>query len=171
MADAFKNGTFPFYHVELDEEYQPLLVKDRQIADVIGNKVTLDRVYRLLVDNFHMDSLAVESCMIVVINCHGKVTGIFEISRGAQDHVEVPVDEVFRGALLAGGSRIIVTHNHPSGFVDPSDNDIAITKRLIAAAKVLSMTLVEHMIVGRGGEYYSFHASRPELWNVDVGII
>lgn len=74
------------------------------------------------------------------------------MGRGTIDHTPVYVREVLRRALEVDASAIILCHNHPSGDVTPSKEDIKITKRIKAACDVLEIRLHDHVIVGFGRE-------------------
>lgn len=63
--------------------------------------------------------------------------------------------EVFRLAVLKGANSIVVGHNHPSGDLTPSREDIAVTQRLDSAANILGITLADHVIIGNGNDGYS----------------
>lgn len=65
--------------------------------------------------------------------------------------------EVFAGPLKDRAAAVIIAHNHPSGNVEPSKQDIETTQRLIAAGQLLGVPLRDHIIVTRE-EYYSFRA-------------
>lgn len=54
--------------------------------------------------------------------------------------------EVFRGAIVATCASVILAHNHPSGNLDPSNEDISITKRLSEAGKILDINVIDHLI-------------------------
>jgi len=56
--------------------------------------------------------------------------------------------EVFRGAILAGATALVVAHNHPSGDPAPSAADVQITRVLREAAKIIDIELIDHVIVG-----------------------
>jgi DNA repair protein RadC len=64
--------------------------------------------------------------------------------------------EVFRTAMLASASAIALFHNHPSGDPAPSEDDIFITTRLVAAGQLMGINVVDHVILG-AGRWYSFH--------------
>ncbi len=63
--------------------------------------------------------------------------------------------EVFREAYLNSASSLIAIHNHPSGIVTPSKNDIELTKQLKSVATILGIRLLDHIIIGKN-TYYSF---------------
>lgn len=60
----------------------------------------------------------------------------------------VGLREVFREAIREGASSVIVAHNHPSGDPEPSPEDIAITKELVQAGKLLDIPVLDHVIIG-----------------------
>lgn len=63
--------------------------------------------------------------------------------------------EVFKYAYLSSASGIVCMHNHPSGDVSPSKDDIMFTKALVEVGRVQSIPILDHVIVGNEG-YYSF---------------
>lgn len=63
--------------------------------------------------------------------------------------------EIFSGAINDSASSIVLAHNHPSGSTRPSRQDIAVTKRLVAAGELLGIKVLDHVIVSRKG-FYSF---------------
>ena len=64
--------------------------------------------------------------------------------------------EVFKEAYLLSATSIICIHNHPSGNVNPSNNDIIITKQLKEVGKLLGINVIDHIIIGKNS-YYSFN--------------
>ena len=81
-----------------------------------------------------------------------------EQASGTVDHVPVYPREVVRRALELNASALILVHNHPSGDPTPSEADIAMTGRIRAAAEALSITLHDHLIIGKEREL-SFRAT------------
>lgn len=63
--------------------------------------------------------------------------------------------EVFRAAILAGASAVILVHNHPSGDPTPSAEDRAVTEQLVASGKLLDIPVHDHMVIARD-QYMSF---------------
>lgn len=80
----------------------------------------------------------------------------YEMSVGTLDASLVHPREVFRAAILDNAASIIATHNHPSGDPAPSAEDMAVTRRLCEAGLVLGVTLLDHIVTGEAGRYYSF---------------
>lgn len=73
------------------------------------------------------------------------------MAEGTIDHAPVYPREIARAALEHGSASLILVHNHPSGDPKPSPQDIAITKEIVAAVKVLGIGVHDHVIVGRHG--------------------
>ncbi len=78
------------------------------------------------------------------------------MTRGSTDHVPVYVSEVLRSALVLDASAIILCHNHPSGDPQPSQCDIDLTRKIVAACKVMGIVVHDHIIVGFGREKSAF---------------
>jgi DNA repair protein RadC len=68
--------------------------------------------------------------------------------------------EVFRPAIRDNAPSIIVVHNHPSGDPTPSPEDIAVTRELVAAGKLLGIELLDHVVIGSGNRYVSLNEKR-----------
>jgi DNA repair protein RadC len=86
------------------------------------------------------------------------------ISRGDVDGTEAGPRTVFRTALSAGATSCIALHNHPTGEVTPSAADRAVTKRLVAAGRIVDVALVDHLIIGDAGRFTSLRRSEPALF-------
>ncbi len=78
------------------------------------------------------------------------------VSVGTLSEALIHPREVFKTALLSSASAIILIHNHPSGRVQPSPEDRNITSRLLEAAKILDIKVLDHLIVGGDSSYFSF---------------
>ena len=78
-----------------------------------------------------------------------------EITRGLANRTMVHAREVFRGAIRDNAVALILAHNHPSGSVEPSDEDKSITRALTSAGDVIGIPVLDHVIISRTG-YYSF---------------
>lgn len=93
------------------------------------------------------------------------------VSRGTRSSTSISIPDVFVPACLTPGTTaLIVAHNHPSGDPSPSPDDARLTIRLCAAADVLDLSLLDHLIVGDGDRYFSFReagafgAITPTSW-------
>ena len=70
------------------------------------------------------------------------------MSIGTMDTILIHPREVFRTAIMAAGSALVVMHNHPSGDPSPSEADIKVTRDLIRAGQLLKIELLDHVIIG-----------------------
>ena len=78
-----------------------------------------------------------------------------ELFRGTIDGASVHPREVVRRALQHNAAAVIFAHNHPSGDPEPSSEDVAVTRQLVFAGKVMGLVVHEHIIIG-DNQYYSF---------------
>ena len=85
---------------------------------------------------------------------HG-IIGLNTVSIGSLTASVVHPREVFKPAILSNASSILLSHNHPSGCPLPSQEDRALTVRLVQAGKLLGVDVLDHIIVG-DGQYFSF---------------
>jgi len=103
-----------------------------------------------------LNSEAVEKFGILTLNMKNKVAGVHIISIGSLNEAIVHPREVYKAAILNNAAAIILFHNHPSGDTEPSANDIDVTQTLIKAGKIMGIKVIEHVIVGENGKYFSF---------------
>jgi DNA repair protein RadC len=96
-----------------------------------------------------------EHFLCASINGANEILNIRVVSIGLIDRSPVHPREVFADVLSDRASAAIVAHNHPSGGLQPSPSDIAITAQLKAAGEVVGIELLDHIIFNRIG-YYSF---------------
>lgn len=86
----------------------------------------------------------------LLLNTKNELLRTVDVSKGGLDAVAAVPRDVFRHAVKAGASAIIVCHNHPSGDPEPSRDDIALTKRLRESADILGIRFLDHVIFGDG---------------------
>ena len=77
------------------------------------------------------------------------------VSVGTLNYSIVHPREVFRRAIIVGCASVIITHNHPSGCIEPSEADRELTKRLVEAGKILGIEVLDHVICS-SEKWYSF---------------
>ena len=98
-----------------------------------------------------MASLAQEQLRVLLLTTRNDVVGQRVIYQGDIQSITVRTAEVFRPAILEVVPCIIVCHNHPSGSAEPSPEDVALTKQLIEAGKLLGIKLLDHVVIGNPG--------------------
>ncbi len=105
---------------------------------------------------FHLHELAEETVYMVCLNTKGIPTAFFVIGKGTVNACYYSTREIFIQALLSSAVQIILCHNHPSGDVTPSAEDITMTGTVKAAGTLLNIPLKDHIIIG-GYHYFSFN--------------
>jgi len=110
----------------------------------IASLRTAREVFEYVAD---MQNLRKEHLRGLYLNAHYKVIHDEVISIGTVDASIIHPREVFKPAIEYTAAGIILVHNHPSGVVTPSENDIAITEQLIHAGNIIGIELIDHIIV------------------------
>ena len=111
--------------------------------------------YDLLLKNWNEDIQLRESFYIMLLNKANRVKGISLISSGGIDGTIADIKIIFAIAVKTLSSSIILSHNHPSGSLKPSNPDIALTKKTREAGEILGVKVLDHLIVTLDS-YYSF---------------
>ncbi|MDA9555183.1 DNA repair protein RadC [Pelobium sp.] len=126
--------------------------KEEQTQDL--DKITSSKdIYNLLAPYF--SDLPHEEFWMLSLNRANKVLNKVLISKGGQSGTIADPKIIFKAALEHNAAYIILSHNHPSGNLKPSDADIHLTKKLREAGKLLDITVLDHLIITDGG-YFSF---------------
>lgn len=122
---------------------------------VYGNQMSCSKEVSNLVDILIGHEVS-EVFLVFMLDCKNRVIGYHETARGGLNACALKPADVFRGACAGGASVIITAHNHPSGEPNPSAEDVAFTRRLLRAGKLIGIGLLDHVIIGDKGEYFSF---------------
>ena len=96
-----------------------------------------------------------EHFFVVSLDTRNNLIGVDEISVGTLTASLVHPRETFESAIRRHAAKIIISHNHPSGETDPSDDDMKITRRLVDAGKIMGIEVLDHIIVTKTS-YLSF---------------
>jgi DNA repair protein RadC len=96
-----------------------------------------------------------ETFAVLFFDVRHRLIDCVEMFRGTVDRASVHPREVAKLSLWKGAAAAVLAHNHPSGVAQPSNADLAITKRLRAALALLDVAVLDHLIVGSGGAWYS----------------
>jgi len=99
---------------------------------------------------YEMSALDQEQLRVITLNTRNHVLGIRIIYQGSLNSSQVRVGELFRPAIRENAAAMIIVHNHPSGDPSPSPDDVAITKAIISAGKLLDIQVLDHLIIGQG---------------------
>lgn len=141
--------------------------------DVVKLKMKVDeRIYMAselntadAVANFmksHLEGLDREAVCVLSLDTHLRVTNMNVVSIGTINESISHPREIFKAAILSNAANIMMVHNHPSGSLDPSTEDLQMTERIAMCGKILGIPLVDHVIVSRKGTY-SIRSDYPQL--------
>ena len=89
-----------------------------------------------------------EEFHVVLMNTRNKIMGTHMIYRGGVGSLYIRVAEVFRPAIRLNAPAMILAHNHPSGEPEPSQDDIAVTRKLTEMGELLGIQILDHIIIG-----------------------
>jgi len=145
------------YKTMKDENMSLSLVKENAVNYPIQNaKMTNpQQPADLMRAVFQADKQTEEYLHMLCFDTAMHLIGVFEISHGTVNASLVNPREIFQKALLCNAVNLILVHNHPSGDVTPSKQDMDITKQVKDAGSLLGVPMLDHIIVGDG--YFSFH--------------
>ena len=91
-----------------------------------------------------------EHAAVVVMNVKHQWLATEIISIGTKDECLFHPDEAFKAALKHDGKRVIIAHNHPSGELSPSPEDIKLTRQMVRGGYLLNIPVLDHLIIGNG---------------------
>ena len=101
-----------------------------------------------------------EHFTVLFLNSKNEITGFKTIFSGGQNSAQVDPKIIFRNALLFGAVSIILIHNHPSGDVEPSEDDLEMTHKLKLAGEFLNIKVLDHIIISQ----CDFYSIASHLW-------
>jgi DNA repair protein RadC len=96
-----------------------------------------------------MSILEQEHLRVLLLDTKNRVTACREIYVGSLNTSLIRVGELFRPAVHANAAALIVAHNHPSGDPTPSPEDVAVTRQIVEAGKLLDIEVLDHVIIGQ----------------------
>lgn len=122
---------------------------------------TLDDMCEMLGQVF--DDSDREKFVVVSFSAAMEPIAVEVVAIGSIDSCHVDVKSIFKHALLANATGIIVAHNHPSGNVNPSNDDARFTKRIVDCGELLDINVYDSIVYGSPGNRYSFMENNWEL--------
>jgi DNA repair protein RadC len=175
---------------DLDGMYQEHLKRDNVIAEAEGFQVKFREVYvsytnpaplynadfqirsasqiglyaKLFVQKFLETHDNVEHFFAFMLNNANIPIGIHHVFKGQVDKVTISPAPILRSAVICAAKSLIIVHNHPSGNLQPSPDDIAVTRMIGSASKSLQIDVLDHIIVSlNNNDYYSFSENNLPL--------
>lgn len=138
-----------FYVGEVELSY-------KKTAKKLGKVTCGEDAYKYLIKTYKKGTISYkEYFKVLLLNNNNDILGHAVISEGGITATYADLRIIFQAALLANATAIIISHNHPSGSLKPSTDDINLTNRIKRAGDVMNIKLLDHIILTEGG-YCSF---------------
>ena len=132
--------------------YELRLVKEGKEQYNVDEQITNpETAVKIINKIFDLENKAEEEMVMMTLDTKNKATGLFRISKGTINASMVHPREIFKRAMLHNANSIMLFHNHPSGDLDPSQEDINTTNRLADSGTLLGIKLLDHIIISREG--------------------
>jgi DNA repair protein RadC len=106
---------------------------------------------------YEMGALEREHLRVLLLDTRNRLVKVSEVYRGSLNSSLIRIGEVFRDAVRINAAALIIAHNHPSGDPTPSPEDVAVTKAIGEAGKLLDVEVLDHIIIGKN-KYVSLKA-------------
>jgi len=134
---------------EMEVKYKKRMLNRQKIQNSKGAYLFFKEIFNNDIINWK------EELFMLCLNKVNSVIGYYKVSSGGTSGTIVDPKIIFSIALSSGAQAIMISHNHPSGNIMPSQLDIKLTKELVQAGKLLSIPVLDHLIISEN-EYYSF---------------
>lgn len=147
--DIANYSTTPIYSLKL--------VKDKTLRYPTGKLAHANAVRDCA--RYYLEGKDCEHLIALMIDANNNLIGMHTVSVGGISGMHVAVRDCFKAAILGRASGLILAHNHGSGDVNPSKEDLIFTEKAKEAGILLGIPLVEHLIISSGltSEFYSFY--------------
>jgi len=97
---------------------------------------------------YEMSALEQEHLRVILLDRRNRVMETVEVYKGSVSSSQIRIGEVFKEAVRKNASALIVIHNHPSGDPTPSPDDVAVTRAIVQAGKLLDVSVLDHLVIG-----------------------
>lgn len=133
------------------QTYSVELVRDSsKLYDVERAITSPEAVHSVVEAVLGLSKKTQEHFVVLSLNTKNVVIGVHTLHIGTVNASIVHPRDVFQRAILNNATSIIICHNHPSGDLTPSQEDIAVTKRIQASGDLLGIEMLDHIIIGDG---------------------
>ena len=129
---------------ELHEELNRILEKPAERPSINSPRDAYEYLFPF------MANAPREEFWIVILDTRNRIKQLVKLYTGTVNSSSVRLAEVFRHPIIETSPAIIIAHNHPSGSAEPSPDDIAVTRALVEAGKLLDIQILDHLVIGQG---------------------
>ena len=128
----------------------------RKTAKKLGKVTCGEDAYKYLIKTYRKGAVCYkEYFKVLLLNNNSDILGHAVISEGGITATCADIRIIFQTALLANATAIIISHNHPSGSLRPSADDINLTNKIKSAGEIMNIKVLDHLIITED-DYYSF---------------
>jgi DNA repair protein RadC len=99
---------------------------------------------------YEMAGLEQEHLRVLLLDTRNRVLDVVDVYKGSVNSSQVRVGELFKAAIRRGAVAVVVAHNHPSGDPTPSADDVAVTRAIVQAGRLLDVEVLDHLVIGQG---------------------
>jgi DNA repair protein RadC len=99
---------------------------------------------------YEMSALEQEELRVLLLDNRNRLLSMETVYRGSVNSSQVRVGELFKAAVRRNAAALVVAHNHPSGDPAPSPDDVAVTRAIVQAGKLLDIDVLDHLVIGAG---------------------
>ena len=141
-----------------------LELSNRRLKQNMGDLTSLttgESIFNMM--RVYIQNLTHEESWALMLNNRGKMLRKVKLSEGGRTATVVDVRILCKKAILAEASSVVLVHNHPSGSLEPSPEDMSITRVLCASGKILQIPVLDHIIIGKSG-FTSICRCCPEIF-------
>jgi len=85
---------------------------------------------------------------VILLDTRNRLIKVDQVYKGSVNTSQVRVGELFKEAIRRNATALIVVHNHPSGDPTPSPDDVAVTRAIVQAGKLLDIGVLDHLVIG-----------------------
>jgi DNA repair protein RadC len=129
-------------------------------SPIVGDPAVAEEFFRSILRRHDADQ---EHFMLLAVDTQHRVIGYKVTSSGTRTQTPVDAARVFKLAFALDADAILIAHNHPSGQLEPSRDDLELTRRLVKAGELIGLTVYDHVILA-GYRALSLRRSRPGLF-------
>lgn len=150
----------PFIDIKKQRGLGKAKVSQIKAAIELGRRLTLESPEERASINSPADAAALvqyemavleqEHLRVILLDRRNRVLETVEVYKGSVNSSQVRVGELFKEAVRKNASALIVIHNHPSGDPTPSPDDVAVTRAIVQAGKLLDVEVLDHLVIGQG---------------------
>jgi len=139
-----------------------LITSEFQGTVTVKNSLDVVKVMVDILQSMNQADRNKECVWTVLLDARNNIRAIDLVYMGSVCGMPVKASEIYRVAVTSGAVSMILVHNHPAGSTEPSNEDIAMTRKIFRAGKLLGVRLIDSIIITESGGFYSIMDNLPK---------